>query len=122
MRQFETREENLSNKSQNSIPYDEARKMIAGSKTPTYSKGVQKGKVPHKKYEEIMKTLIYLEPDGWESFINEINASLELEKNYTVIASETISTLRDGGANKGKPSTQIQASMRRKWPYHLRPD
>ena len=42
--------------------------MLAGSKSPIYSHVVQKGKAPHKKYEEIVKPLIRLE----------VKASLEL--------------------------------------------
>ena len=45
--------------------------MVAGSKNPASSHVVQRGKALHKKYEEIVKALIQLEPDDWESFINE---------------------------------------------------
>ena len=79
LRQLETREGNPSNKTQNNIPYHEAWKIVIGSKTPAYYHVAQRGKAPHKKYEEIMKTLIQLETGDWESFINE-KASLELEK------------------------------------------
>ena len=66
----------LAIKHKNYIPYHEARKMVKGSKTAAYSYEVQRGKAPHKKYEEIGKTLIRLEPGKWENFINKINKSL----------------------------------------------
>ena len=48
----------LAIKHKNNISYHEAQKMVAGSKTPAYSYAVQRGKDPHKKYEDIVKTLI----------------------------------------------------------------
>ena len=52
----------LAIKHKNNTPYHEAQKIVAGSKTPAYSHIVQRGKAPHKKYEDIVKTLIWLEP------------------------------------------------------------
>ena len=85
--------------------------MVAGSKIPAYFHIVQRGKVPHKRYEEIVKILIWLELGDWESFINEIKASLELEKNDPTRDTETRSTLRDHAANEYKSSAQTQTPM-----------
>ena len=49
--------------------------LVVGSKTSIYSQVVQHNKSPSNKYETIVKTLIQLEPDDWESFINKIKAS-----------------------------------------------
>ena len=75
------KKEILAIKHKNNIPYHEAQKMVAGSKTPCLF-----SHCPNRKYEEIVKTLIWLEPSNWESFINEIKASLELEQNDTTRA------------------------------------
>ena len=45
--------------------------MVAGSKTPANFQAL------HKKYEDIVKTLIQQEPGDWESFIIEIKILLE---------------------------------------------
>ena len=66
-------------KHRNNIPYNEARKMIVGSKTTTYSQAVQHNKTQHN-YERIVKKLIQLEPGDWEGYINEIRASLDTNK------------------------------------------
>ena len=95
---WKVEKEILEIKHKNNIPYHKSRKMVAGSKIPAYSHVVQRGKASLKKYEEIVKTLIRLEPSNWESFINEIKASLELGKNDTTRASEA-------------PSAQTQTSM-----------
>ena len=49
-------------KQQNNIPYYEARKLVVGSKTTTYSEAVQRNKSPYNKYEMIVKSLIQMEP------------------------------------------------------------
>ena len=63
----------LTVKHQNNIPYNETCKLVIGSKTTTYSRGVQREKSPYNNYEKIVKALILLEPGDWESFINNIN-------------------------------------------------
>ena len=95
----------LAIKHKNNVPYHEARKMVAECKTTAYSLVVQRRKAPHKKYEEIVKTLIHLEPDDLESFINELH--LNLKKSDTTRNSET----RDHAANEYKSSAQTQTPM-----------
>ena len=53
----------------------------------------------------MVKKLIQLKPGDWESYINEIRASLD-----TTRASEAPSTLRDLAADKVKTSAQTQTS------------
>ena len=48
----------LTVKHQNDIPYNEARKLVVGSKTTTYSQAVQRNKSLYNKYETIVKALI----------------------------------------------------------------
>ena len=104
----------LTVKHQNKIPYYEARKLVVGSKTTTYSLAVQRNKSLHSKYETIVKTLIQLEPGDWESFINKIKASLD-----TTRAADTSTTSVDLAETKrdhppkhrpdwGKPIQKIQ--------------
>ena len=64
------------------------------------------GKKQHDKYEEFVKTLIQLDPGDWGNFINEMKASLKLEKNDTTTTSET-PTMQNNPADKGKSSTKI---------------
>ena len=89
-------------KHQNNIPYYEAHKLVVGSKTTTYSQAVQLNKTPYK-YETIVKTLIQLEPDIWESFINKIKASLD-----TTRAADASTTSVDLVENKEESSAQTQ--------------
>ena len=42
----------------NNIPCYEARKLVVGSKTTTYSQAVQPNKSPYNKYETIVKTFV----------------------------------------------------------------
>ena len=98
-------------KHQNNIPYYEARKLVVGSKATTYSQAVQHNKSPYNKYETIIKTLIQLEPDNWESFINKIKASLDTTEaassdTASVVSSEALQ--RDLTENKEESSTQTQ--------------
>ena len=81
-------------KPKNNIPFNEARKMIVGSKTTTYSQAVQRNKTQYN-YERIVKKLIQLEPGDWEGYINEIIASLDTNK-----ISETLTTKADLVADK----------------------
>ena len=62
----------LTVKHRNNILYYEARKLVVGYKTSTYSQAVQLNKSPYNKYKTIVKTLIQLDPGDWESFINKI--------------------------------------------------
>ena len=89
----------------NNIPYNEARKMIVGSKTTTYSQAVQHNKTQYN-YERIVKKLIQLEPGDWEGYINEIRASLDTNKIL-----ETPNTKADLVADKVKTPAQTHTSM-----------
>ena len=51
----------LTVKHQDNIPFYEARKLVVGAKTPTYSQAVQRNNSSYNKYETIVKTLIQLE-------------------------------------------------------------
>ena len=82
------------------IPYNEARKMIVGSKTTT----VQRSKIQYN-YERIVKKLIQLEPGDWEGYINKIRASLDTNK-----IPETPTTKADLVADKMKIPTQTHTS------------
>ena len=64
-------------KHKNNTPYNEARKMVKGSKTATNSLAVQRNKTQYNNYVRMVKTIIQLEPGDWESYINEIRASLD---------------------------------------------
>ena len=93
----------LTVKHQNNIPYYEARKLVVGSKTTTYSQADQRNKSPYNKYETIVKTLIQLEPGNWKSLINKIKASLD-----TTRAADTPTTSVDLVENKEELSAQTQ--------------
>ena len=92
-------------KHRNNIPYNKARKMIVGSKTTTYSQAVQHNKTQYN-YERIVKKLIQLELGDWEGYINEIRASLDINK-----ISETPTTKADLVADKVKTPAQTHPSM-----------
>ena len=92
-------------KYRNNIPYNEARKMIVGSKTTTYSQTIQHNKTQYN-YKRIVKKLIQLEPGVWEDYINEIRASLDTNK-----ISETPTTKADLVADKVKTPAQTHTSM-----------
>ena len=83
-------------KHRNNIPFNEARKMIVGSKTTTYSQAIQHNKTQYN-YERIAKKLIQLEPGNWEGYTNEITVSLDTNK-----ISETPTTKADLVADKVK--------------------
>ena len=91
-------------KHRNNIPYNEARKMIVGSKTTTYSQAVQRNKIQYN-YERIVKKLIRLEPGDWEGYINEIRASLDNNK-----IPETLTTKVDLVIDKVKTPAQTYTS------------
>ena len=101
------RQENevLTIKHLNDIPYYEARKLIVGSKTTTYSQAVKRNKSLYNKYEIIVKTLIQLELGDCESFINKIKASLD-----TTRATDTSTTSVDL-ENKEESSAQTQTRL-----------
>ena len=83
---------------ENNIPYYEAKEIVSGSQTITYSQTVQRGKIPpvqENKYEQIVKKLIQLEPNDWKSFVNEIKASLDHYKIDTIKVAEAQSKLKD---------------------------
>ena len=88
----------LTVKHRNNIPYYEARKLVVGSKTTTYSQAVQPNKFPYK-----FKTLIRLEQGKWESFINKIKASLD-----TTRATDVSTRSVDLAENKEESSIQTQ--------------
>ena len=96
----------LTVKHQNNIPYYEARKLVVGSKTTTYSQLVQPNKSPYNKYETIVKTLIQLEPGEWDSFINKIKASLD-----TTRAADASTKSVDLAENKEESSSQTQTRL-----------
>ena len=91
-------------KHRNNIPFNEARKIIVGSKTTTYSQAIQCNKTQYN-YEGIVKKLIQLEPGDWEGYINEIRASLDTNK-----ISETPTTKADLVADKMKTPPHSQTS------------
>ena len=91
-------------KHRNNIPYNEARKMIVGSKTTTNSQGVQRNKTQYN-YERIVKKLIQLEPGDWEGYINEISASFDTNNIL-----ETPNTKADLVADKVKTPAQTHTS------------
>ena len=68
-------------KHRNIISYNEAWKMIVGSKTTTYSQAVQHNKTQYN-YERIVKELIQLEPGDWEGYINETRDTW-YQQNFT---------------------------------------
>ena len=96
----------LTVKHRNNILYSEARKLVVGSKTTTYSLAVQPNKSPYNKYETIVKTLIQLEPGEWESFINKIKALLD-----TTRPADASTRLVDLAENKEESSTQTQTRL-----------
>ena len=95
----------LTVKHQNDIAYNEARKLVVGSKTTTYSQAVQRNKSQYK-YEMIVKTLVQLEPGDWENFINEIKASLD-----TTRAVDASTTSVDLAEYKEKSSARTQTQL-----------
>ena len=96
----------LTVKHQNNIPYNEAHKLVIGSKTASYTQAVQPNKSPYNKYEMIVKTLIQLELGEWESFINKIKASLN-----TTRAGDVSTRSVDLAENKEESSAQIQTQL-----------
>ena len=91
-------------KHRNNIPNNEARKMIVGSKTTTYSQADQRNKIKYN-YKRIVKKLIQLEPGDWEGYINEIRASLDTNK-----IPEKPTTKADLAADKVKTPAQTHTS------------
>ena len=91
-------------KHKNNIPFNEAQKIIVGSKTTTYSQAVQRNKTQYN-YERIVKKLIQLEPGDWEGYINEIRAPLDTNK-----ISETPTTKADLVADKVKTPAHSHTS------------
>ena len=79
--------------------------MVVGSKTATYSQAVEHNKTQYNNYGRMVKELIQLDLGDWESYINEIRASLD-----TTRATEAPTTLGDLTADKVKTSTQTQTS------------
>ena len=51
----------LAIKHKSNVLHPEAWKMLAESKTSAYAQAAQRGKIPHNKYEHIVKRLIRLE-------------------------------------------------------------
>ena len=90
-------------KHKNNIPYNEARKMVVGSKAATYPQAVQRNKTQYNNHERMMKKLIQLEPGDWESYIQEVRASLD-----TNSATEAPTTSGDLAAEKVKSPIQTQ--------------
>ena len=93
-------------KHQNDITYNEARKLIVGSKITTYSQAVQRNKSLYNKYETIVKTLIQPEPGEWESLINKIKVSLD-----TTRAADASTRSVDLAENKEESSAQTQTRL-----------
>ena len=96
-------------KHRSNIPFNEAWKMIVGSKTSNKTQY---------NYERIVKELIQLEPGDWEGYIKEIRASLDINK-----ISETPTTKADLVADKVKTPAhltppQLRPSKKRTWSYH----
>ena len=85
----------LTIKHQSNIPYDEARKLVVGFKTTTYSQVVQRNKSSYK-----------YETGDWENFIHKIRVSLD-----TTRVADASTTSVNLAENKEESSAQTQNRM-----------
>ena len=78
--------------------------MVVGPKTAIYSQAVQRNKTQYNNCERMVKKLIQLVPGNWESYINEIRASLD-----TTRALEAPTTSGDLAADKVKIYNKLKS-------------